>query len=218
MFKNKWQYQYGHVMLQSFWKATYSGARRSRSTNVTIFARGALRKDKSYRHIPVRHCFIHFGNIHFVCKRSPIIIDFKWFSFENMQVLTRGPAGPPGPLSPALPASPWGKENITFGEERMLPHYFYWILPSWTEKVITGLDVIDPLMSLRIPIIQWISLSPNPLQSLFLHLKWIKLGRRTFRYSLTATPLGPGNPITPGCPLAPAGPGGPGRPSCPEIP
>jgi len=36
--------------------------------------------------------------------------------------------------------------------------------------------------------------------------------------ALTAAPLGPGNPMTPGCPLAPMGPGGPGRPSCPALP
>lgn len=36
--------------------------------------------------------------------------------------------------------------------------------------------------------------------------------------ALTAAPLGPGNPMTPGCPLAPTGPGGPGRPSCPGVP
>lgn len=35
---------------------------------------------------------------------------------------------------------------------------------------------------------------------------------------LTLGPLGPGNPITPGCPLDPDGPGGPVRPSCPGAP
>lgn len=35
---------------------------------------------------------------------------------------------------------------------------------------------------------------------------------------LTETPLGPGNPMTPGCPLGPPGPGGPLGPSCPATP